>query len=172
MKTLKHLFIRLPDMLSFWAGQVTGASIIIMIVIITLDVILRHLGTSTYLGDEYSGYLLVVIIFLGAGEVLRKKEHIRVKLIITRFREKWRLLFDLMTFIMGLALVLVFCWLSISLVLNSYSAQEMTYSIHSIPRFIVQLPLPIGLICFAIQIMSALLRQARFVTEAFMRSDR
>ena len=76
-------------MLSKLGSWISGIAIMIMIFLITLEVVGRKLfGFSTLVSDEFSGYLLVVITFMGAAYTLKTKGFTRMEVIYNRFQRQ------------------------------------------------------------------------------------
>jgi TRAP-type C4-dicarboxylate transport system permease small subunit len=73
-RTFWRVLSELPSVVGVYTG---GISLLTMTVIIIVEVVCREFfHVSTLLSDELSGYLVVVLTFLGAGHTLRKDAHI------------------------------------------------------------------------------------------------
>ncbi|GAH47989.1 unnamed protein product [marine sediment metagenome] len=74
----------LASMSSIGAGMGVVA-IVIMVVVITVNVVARKtLDWAWLYVEEYSGYLLVLMVYLGLAYALRMGKHIRVELLVRR----------------------------------------------------------------------------------------
>ena len=87
----------LASMSSIGAGMGVVA-MVIMVVVITVNVVVRKtLDWAWLYVEEYSGYLLVLIVYLGLAYALRMGKHIRVELLVRRLPPKVRQYLELAT---------------------------------------------------------------------------
>jgi TRAP-type C4-dicarboxylate transport system permease small subunit len=91
LKTLKRLailsgrlFSRVINQIALSASGIAGLAVLAMTLIITMDVVLRYAFEPTKWVQEFSNYLMVVLVFLGLAYTLKEKAHIRVDFIIVR----------------------------------------------------------------------------------------
>lgn len=73
-------------------GWLAGFLLLATTLLISVEIILRMLGSSTQIAEEYSGYFLAAIVYIGAAYTLQKGEHIRVEVLRERLGEaaaKW-----------------------------------------------------------------------------------
>ena len=110
--------------------------------------------------DDLVGFLLVAIVLLGAGDVMRRGEHIGVDLFTSRLGAKgqrvaaiWALLAVLVTAVM----FVIEGWETVrfSKMLGIVSQGHL-----EVPIYIVQLAVPIGGALFGLAALAALLRTA------------
>ena len=85
------------------AGLASGA-VFVMAIGVTLDVLARFiLGAGTKMALEFSGYLLVAVVFLGLAYTHKAGAHIRVDFLIKRLPErmlKWFKVIDSIVFLL------------------------------------------------------------------------
>lgn len=137
-------------------NQVSGAIAMLLIVYvlghILLEIVLRLFGTSTYVLDEFVGYAVATLTFLGLGYSLERGGLIRVGLIIERLPAHKRWLFDLFAYLLSLAM---FSWLFSywqTNVWRSYKRGITSESIMETPLWIPQglVLVGLGLLCFTL----------------------
>ncbi|MBM6552090.1 TRAP transporter small permease subunit [Marinomonas ostreistagni] len=137
-------------------NQVSGAIAMLLIVYvlghILLEIVLRLFGTSTYVLDEFVGYAVATLTFLGLGYSLERGGLIRVGLIIERLPVSKRWLFDLFAYLVSLAM---FSWLFSywqTNVWRSYKRGITSESIMETPLWIPQglVLVGLGLLCFTL----------------------
>ncbi|HZD91578.1 MAG TPA: TRAP transporter small permease [Pseudolabrys sp.] len=131
-----------------WAGGAVSAILILYILALTaIAVFARYVLGSPISGvDEQTGYLVVATVMAGAGEALRRDDHISVDLLTSQFSEPVKRL--LAGF--GHAVVLVFsivflvtAWRSVSF---SYQFQAYSDGDLQMPMWIPQSTMLIGAI--------------------------
>jgi TRAP-type C4-dicarboxylate transport system permease small subunit len=77
------------------AAALGAGVVVLMMAVVIYSVINRYiLGTPVTWTDEFSGYLVVALVMLGAAEALRRGDHISVDLITARFGPGHRRLVD------------------------------------------------------------------------------
>lgn len=119
---------------------------------ILLEIVLRMFGTSTYVLDEFVGYAVATLTFLGLGYSLERGSLIRVGLIIERIPSSKRWLFDLFATVTSLAM---FAWIYSywqTNVLRSFKRGTTSESIMETPLWIPQglVLVGLGLLCFTL----------------------
>lgn len=77
--------------LVYAGGWLAGALLLATTALIALEIVLRlGFGTSTQVAEEYSGYFLAAMIYLGAAHTLQRNEHIRVAFLQQRLGPRGR----------------------------------------------------------------------------------
>ena len=117
-----------PSVLGNWIFSISkfaaaaGAGVVLlMMLVVAYSVINRYiLNTPITWTDELSGYLVVALVMLGAGDALRRGDHISVDLITARFNDRGQRLVKIWSYIT----VLIF-----STVLLISSKETIVYSI-------------------------------------------
>jgi TRAP-type C4-dicarboxylate transport system permease small subunit len=119
--------------------------VLAIIVLILAEILVRTFaGRSTFITEEYAGYLLCWFAFLGMAYTLRADGHIRVNIILSRLGAKRRALFEVFGALVGMA---AFGYLTVFLFMLFYdSAVTGVKSMHfsETPLFIPQLVAVLG----------------------------
>lgn len=138
------------------AAGVAILLILYMFAHIILEIVLRLFGYSTFILDEYIGYAVAAMTFLGLPYVLEQGGLIRVSLVLDRLPSKWHWPLELL---IALASASAFGWLSYFWWLNvtrSYqrgiTSDTMAETPLWIPEGIVLLGL--WLLCFTLVVRS------------------
>ena len=85
------------------------ASIIIMTLMVTSNVLLRYgLDKPLLFADEYSGYLLVLIAFMGFAYTARQGAHVSVDIVTRRLSKRPREILDMITTVILIVLVVIY----------------------------------------------------------------
>ncbi|MBA7474398.1 hypothetical protein ES707_09750 [subsurface metagenome] len=163
MKRIRPPFyLALIDKSSLSLAQVAVVALVIMMVLITVEVFIRKLfGISTKIAHDFSAYLLVAVLFLGAAETLRVGKHLRVTILYDRWNPKIRSVVYKATFVIVIIFVLSLLWATTGLVVTSYGRGAMTEGLVRIPEFIPELLIPIGLFFFVLQLAAQISREFR-----------
>lgn len=124
---------------------VSGATLIILTALISLEVILRQVfNVSMLIVDELSGYLLVLLTFFGANHALRTGSLLRVDIFYNRMSKRGRrwadATFDLVCCLFCAILTYYFGRLVWSSIVNDVVSSTMANT----SLFIPQLAMPLG----------------------------
>lgn len=152
---------RIIDGLSWLGGEFAGASIFLMMLIITYSVSARYtLGRPVVGAEEVSGLLLVVCVFLSAAYTLRQGGHIVVDTVVARLPQRWQDWLRLVTYLMGLLYTGVLAWQGWELFWSNYLLGRKTPTL-LIPFFIPQVTIVLGLWLLFLALLVAFLRHVR-----------
>lgn len=97
------------------AAGIAIALILYMFVHIILEIALRLFGYSTFILDEYIGYAVAAMTFLGLPYVLERGGLIRVALVLDRLPSRWHWPLEL---VIAASTLAAFGWLSYFWCLN------------------------------------------------------
>jgi len=92
------------ERIAYWGGYLSGWLVPIMMMLVVVDVFMRYvMHRPLMISDELSAYMLVVLSFLGLAYTWREGGHVRIEVLVSRFRGRlydWvRLIGLIMTFI-------------------------------------------------------------------------
>lgn len=136
----------------------SGLALIGIGCIILADVGLRLVASQVPASDDFSGYGLVAVLFLGLAPAYRRGEHIRVGLIIDRIGGRVR--HGLETVLLAAALVAI-GWATFwcgRMVFDSWRFHDVASGLVAVPLWIPQLSMVVGLAVFAVALAEDLLR--------------
>ena len=154
---------RLIDKVNDKFGELAKWAVITSCFISATNAIIRYgfnYSSNAYL--EIQWYLFAVVVMLGASQVLRVNEHIRVDVIYGLYSGRTQAIIDLV----GLALfmlpsMLVMIYFSLPLFLKMYATGEMSSNAGGLIRWPAMLLLPLGFsLLFAQGISEAIKRVA------------
>lgn len=145
---------RVISFLSKLGSWISGIAIMIMIFLITLEVAGRKIfGFSTLVSDEFSGYLLVVITFMGAAYTLKTNGFTRMEVIYNRFGGAGRRVFNILINLVALIFLVVADYWIWVYTLSSYRFDTRSISIVQTPLFIPQLFMGVGITLLLFEVM-------------------
>ncbi|MCV2892624.1 TRAP transporter small permease subunit [Lentibacter sp. XHP0401] len=151
--------------LSAFAAQLGMVAIVLMAVHILIEITLRAFwSTSTFILDEFVGYEVAAMTFLGLGAALDDKVLLRVNLLLLPLKGWLRVAVELFN---ALATLAVFSFLTFHLIrqtIRSFERKTTSLSILETPLWIPQSILVLGLVIFCIQ-LTGLMAKALHVPE-------
>jgi len=160
------------DCLSSLGGILAGLSLIITLMLVFIGVVARYiLRLAVVFIDEYTGYLLVLMSFMGLAYTLRTEGHIDVDLLIRHLRKKPKLWIRTATALIALALTILLTIQTGNKMLDSYRLKAISTSPLETPLFIPQMFIPIGLGLLAISLIAMICKNVREVRTAGDKED-
>ena len=155
-------FEELMKILGKWATYVGMIFLVILMMIITIDVILRIFFNSPIRGvNELAEYSLLILIFMTISFVQSLKVNISVDILFSKFPRGLQSILDLLTNL--LCLVIAVLMLRQSFIFNNYLANSNARSmILKLPLSPIQFVMVIGLamlsVVFLIQIINSVIK--------------
>lgn len=134
-------------------GAVAASGLFVMTLLVTVDVIGRKLGHATGIAQEVSGYILVLIIFLGLAYTLREGAHISIELVTSRIPQVMRKWLKVITSFLGMGFSVWLMWYTTRLVITLYTQGSTSMTHLHAPMWPLQMLVPIGLGLFALAIL-------------------
>jgi TRAP-type C4-dicarboxylate transport system permease small subunit len=126
--------------------------IVLMVVTILVNVMLRRLfSVSLAFVDEYAGYALVVIVFLGFAYTAMVGGHIRITLVTERLPKRMRDAVEVATLLLCLALVGLLSWFAWHLFVQSLHSGVVSIQTRT-PLWVPQVVMWLGSIFFTLAI--------------------
>lgn len=111
MRKLTSIIEKIVDLLS---GELPAWTIFLLMVMVLSEVVARYvLNTPLSIADEYGGYMLVGITFVGLGYTWKERGHVSVEFVTNILPPRIKTWVRLVTLI----LATVFCW---PLIASSY----------------------------------------------------
>lgn len=145
----------LIDKISSLGGACSSLCIILIVVMILVEIAVRTFsGQSTFITEEYSGYLLCWFAFMGMAYTLKTDGHIRVTMLLSRLGPRKKASMEIFSGIVGLG---VFVYLTTYLGILFYdSVNTGVRSMHvsQTPLFIPQIIPVLGSALMAVQFVS------------------
>jgi TRAP-type mannitol/chloroaromatic compound transport system permease small subunit len=127
---------------------------------------LFNLGSNGWL--EIQWYLFAACVMLGASQVLRVNEHVRVDLLYARYatqRKVWVDLLGLVFFLLPVVVAMI--WYSWPMFLDRLHSGEMSQSAGGLIRWPVILMLPLGFALLLLQGLSEIIKRAAWLRHEF-----
>ena len=152
MPTLLRL-VKLVDALSDRCAAVAQWAVLAACLISAGNAAVRYgLDLSSNAWLEIQWYLFAACVMLGAAQVLRRNEHVRVDVFYGRLSGRGKVLVDLLGLVFFLMpVMLLMLWLSVPLFLQMLATQEMSSNVGGLIRWPVMLMLPLGFALLLLQ---------------------
>lgn len=160
MNKIGQFLDRLISRLSY-GGAVMGVfGIIIMAVLITVSVVLRYFfRVGLPFTVEYSGYILVMVIFMGLAYTTLREAHVSVDFVIKRLSKKRRSILEITTTFLAMVMVVVFFWYDIDLFIKSKESGVTSLTKMLTPIWIPQIFLVLGMAIFCVATLTVVIRK-------------
>lgn len=168
MKTLLRLAL-LIDWINDRFGFIAKWAVTLSCFISAGNAFIRYgLDVSSNGWLEIQWYLFAVCVMLGASQVLRLNEHVRVDLIYGRLPSRGRVWVDmlgLLLFLMpAMGVMLYYSW---PLFLKVYQTQEMSSNAGGLIRWPAMLMLPLGFGMVILQGLSEVIKRVGWLTHTY-----
>ncbi|MFA5400484.1 MAG: TRAP transporter small permease [Dehalococcoidia bacterium] len=145
---------------------IASIGVLIMFVIVFIEIVVRKVfETSIYISQDYSGYMMAICLALPLGMLVRRRGHIKVDVIFTRFPPKVKYYFDLAFLIIMLCYGIALTYICYGLARDSYDLKAVSIDLSHTPLWIPQSTLVIGVGFFVITSIFEIYKML------FMRSD-
>jgi TRAP-type C4-dicarboxylate transport system permease small subunit len=149
---LIRLAVKAYDAVLYGMAWCAGFLIAAMMVVITVDVVLRNLGFQSWAHFfTFTEYALLVVPCLGAPWLVREKGHIYVEILLMHLRpypRRW------LTTGIGLACIgicLVIAWYGFEVTLTDFLRAERDVRSFDMPRWLVVGWIPLSFLMMAIE---------------------
>jgi TRAP-type C4-dicarboxylate transport system permease small subunit len=153
---------RLVGRLADGTGYLAGLVLLGIVVLTMAEVVSRYLlRNPLILSDEFGGYALVAISFLGLAYCARDRGHIRITFIVERFNPRTAGAIRLFTLALGLAFLVVAAWVSWQFLGDSFTRNMRSNSMLMVPLKWPQMVMPIGFTLFALVALGQLVQAWR-----------
>ncbi|MBN9470123.1 MAG: TRAP transporter small permease [Bosea sp.] len=136
---------RILDMLYLVSGWLAGISLVAIFALMMFLSIGREINFNIPSGDDFASWALVAMAFLGLGHTFKRGEMIRVGLLIERLEGGRRRAAELSALTIAAAFICYFTYQAGRLAHDSWRFDDMSTGVVSVPLWIPQLGMVIGL---------------------------
>jgi len=135
-----------------------------MMVVITLDVILRNLGyQSSAHFFTFTEYALLIVPCLGAPWLVREKGHIYIEIVLMALSPRVRARFTLLIGVVCIVVCAVVAWYGFTVTLNDFLQNEKDVRSLDMPRWMVVGFIPLGFGMMGLEFLRFVLRGENFL---------
>lgn len=106
--------------------------------------------------DAYAGYLMAAAGFLAMAHTLKRGEHIRVTLLLSALRGRWKKGFEIWALALATLLALLYAFYSCKLAWQSHVFNDISTGSDATPLWLPQLAMAVGTVVLAIAFVDEL----------------
>jgi len=155
---------RLHDALVYGMAFIAAFLMAAMMVVITLDVVLRNLGyQSSAHFFTFTEYALLIVPCLGAPWLAREKGHIYVEILLNSLRPRWRARMTLLIGLVCIAVCLTIAWFGFEVTIRDFVQNEKDVRSLDMPRWMVVGWIPVSFFMMALEFARFLWRREEFL---------
>jgi C4-dicarboxylate transporter, DctQ subunit len=156
---------RLHDGLVYGMAFVAAFLMAAMMVVITLDVILRNLGyQSSAHFFTFTEYALLIVPCLGAPWLAREKGHIYVEILLNGLQPRARRFMTMAIGAFCIAVCLVIAWYGFEVAIRDFVQNEKDVRSMDFPRWMVVGWIPVSFLLMAVEFARFLWRRENFLS--------
>jgi TRAP-type C4-dicarboxylate transport system permease small subunit len=148
---------RFLDWLYLFSGVAAGGFLLAIFVLMLMLSAGRPLGLNVRSGDDFIGWCMVAISFLGLAHTFRSAEMIRVGLLIDRFSGRTRWYFEIFSLVVGCFFTGYFAWFAYRMTYFSWLISEPSQGVIVVPIWIPQSGMAVGLVILFIAFVDELI---------------
>jgi TRAP-type C4-dicarboxylate transport system permease small subunit len=152
---------RFLDALYDGAAALAAVFMVLLLVMVLLSILGRQLHFHLPGTDAYAGYMMAAAGFLALAHTLKRGEHIRVTLLLSRLRGKARHGLELWALFAATLLAALSAFYSARLVWQSRQFNDISTSNDATPLWIPQLAMALGTLILLIAFIDELVLELR-----------
>jgi TRAP-type C4-dicarboxylate transport system permease small subunit len=143
------------------AAGLAALFMVLMLIMVLLSILGRELGFHVRGTDAYAGYFMAAAGFLALAHTLKKGEHIRVTLLISKLKGWPQKALEVWALFAATALACVAAFYSGKLAWQSYQFNDMSTGNDATPLWIPQLSMAVGTLILAIAFLDEFVMELR-----------
>jgi TRAP-type C4-dicarboxylate transport system permease small subunit len=147
---------RTLDWIYTGSGILAGVFLVLIAGLSLAQICGRLLGFAAYSFDDFAGFCMAASSFLGLAHTYRRNEHIRVALLVERFRDAKRRLLETLCLAASTFLIGFFAWYAIDMAWTSYAINDVSQGLVSVPLWLPQGGMALGLAIMSIALFDDL----------------
>lgn len=136
------------ERLFVWAGWLAALFLVATLAMVLAAILGRLFALRVPGVDAYAGYCMAASSFLALAHTLRRREHIRVTLLLDRLGLGGRRALELFCHAVALFLSGVLAWYALRLVWQSWLFHDVSTGLDATPLWIPQLGMAAGTVLF------------------------
>lgn len=148
---------KLLDVTFAGAGLLACLLLVVMVVVMFAAIVMRQFGVLLPGHEEIATFAMVGMAFLGLPYAYRTGAHVRIETLVARLPDPARIRMNIWCVAVAMAICVVFCYFALNLVRDSFAFGDISEGLLAIPRWIPQLPIPLGLALFAAALLDDLI---------------
>jgi TRAP-type C4-dicarboxylate transport system permease small subunit len=139
--------------ITFALGWISVVCVFIMMLLTTVDVVLRYIFNSPIIGAfEVSEFMMVIIVFFSMAYTQYRKGHVSVDIFVGRMSQRKQAFVDLFNHVVTIFILLLITWRSSLTALELADTMETTGTV-PIPVFPFQFVVAFGCLAMGIELL-------------------
>ena len=138
------------------AAALAALCMVALLGAVLLSIASRQLSFMVPGIDAYAGYLMAAAGFLAMAHTLKRGEHIRVTLLLSALRGRWKKGFEVWALALATLLALLYAFYSCKLAWQSHLFNDMSTGSDATPLWLPQLAMAGGTVVLAIAFVDEL----------------
>jgi TRAP-type mannitol/chloroaromatic compound transport system permease small subunit len=140
-------------------GRATSWLALVIVVLMATNVVLRYtFSIGSVWAQELEWHLLAPLILFGMSYALLHGEHVRVDILYARFPERTKVLVDLVSALLCIAIAAIVIWLSLKYVQQAWVIDERSSDPGGLPhRWMLKALIPIGFAVLIVQCVAVVI---------------
>lgn len=152
---------RLLDLLYDASAWLAALCMVGVLVMVLLSIAGRQLGFNLPGTDAYAGYFMAAAAFLALAHTLKKNEHIRVTLVLSRVGPRTRRALEIWSLTAAVALAALLAFFALRLVWHSWQFNDVSTANDATPLWMPQLVMAAGTVVFCIAFVDEWVQELR-----------
>ena len=160
---MKHV-AKAYDAILYGMAYLAAFLLVAMMVVITLDVVIRNLGyQSSAHFFTFTEYALLIVPCMGAPWLAREKGHIYVEILLMSLPERTRARMTMLVGVICVAVCLVVAWFGFQVALSDFLQDEKDVRSMDMPRWLIVGWIPLSFLMMAIEFARFVWRRENFL---------
>jgi C4-dicarboxylate transporter DctQ subunit len=152
------------DAVLYGMAWCAGFLIAAMMVVITVDVVVRNLGyQSSGHFFTFTEYALLIVPCLGAPWLVREKGHVYVEILLMHLRPRQRAALRMVIGVICVAVCAVLAWYGCEVALRDYMQNEKDVRSLDMPRWMIVGFIPLSFAMMAVEFLRFMARREDFL---------
>jgi TRAP-type C4-dicarboxylate transport system permease small subunit len=147
---------RALDLLYLGAGCLAGLSLVVIFALMMILSVGREINFNVPSGDDFTGWALVAMAFLGLAHTFKRGEMIRVGLLLERLHGPAKRTAELFALTIAGLFIAYFTFQASKLTYDSWQYFDMSTGVVSVPLWIPQMGMVLGLAILLIAVIDEL----------------
>lgn len=143
------------------AAWLAAASMIGLLVMVLLSIAGRQFGFYVPGTDAYAGYLMAAAGFLALAHTLKRREHIRVTLVLNLAGARTRRALEWVSLLVALLVAVLLAWYSVRLAWQSHAFNDISTGNDATPLWIPQLSMAAGTLILLVALVDEFVLEMR-----------
>lgn len=151
--------INLIDNLSGIGGWLAGILMAVALAISVAEIVVRGgFDATLYVTDEYTGYLMAMLTFMGLAYTLRERGHIRMMFLPHVIKGRAHVMFNMVCYLVGFLFCAGLTWFTGEFFWDSVVSESQSMQVSETYLAIPQFFLPVGSLLLTLQFAAEFLK--------------